>query len=361
LTAMPGITEAFAAALMAVGLFGMPFFLALSMGFILAAVSPAVVVGGMFDLQSRGYGVAKGIPSLVVAAASFDDVVAISGFSMCIGLAIGGGNIVLEALHGPINIVAGTLLGAFGAGILSLTKFWDNHQKRSVVLLLLGVIVTFGSKMLHFGGAGALASLMMAAGASQLWARGFGGSLSSGPDEHAAHEVEEDLCRVWRIASEPLLFSVIGSALDFGAIKASTIPKAVAVIVGGVIVRSLAAFFATYGAGLSTKERVFIALAWMPKATVQAALGSVPLDLAKATLTREDDPEKYDTYVEYGTDILTTAVFSILLTAPVGLIVIQKLGPRWLEQSTIVMEQQPELRKVASDATECENEPMKVS
>jgi len=357
LTAMPGITEAFAVAVMAVGLFHMPFFLALSMGFILAAVSPAVVVGGMFDLQSRGYGVAKGIPSLVVAAASFDDVVAISGFSMCIGLAIsGGGNMVLEALHGPINIVAGTLVGGICAVILSMTRFWDSHYKRSVVLLLLGVIVTFSSKKLHFAGAGALAALVMAAGASQLWARGFGGGLSLGPDGQSAHDVEADLCRIWRVASEPLLFSVIGSALDFGAIKEATIPKAVALIIGGVVVRCLVAVFATYGAGLSMRDRIFIALAWMPKATVQAALGSVPLDLAKATLNREDDPAKYDAYVEYGTDILTTAVFSILLTAPVGLIVIQKLGPRWLEQGADFAEPNLELRNAASSNAEGEVE-----
>ena len=82
LTCMPGIFEALAVAGAASWIFGMPFALAVSAGFILAAVSPAVVVVGMFNLQQRGYGVAKGIPSLVVAAASFDDVVAISGFSM---------------------------------------------------------------------------------------------------------------------------------------------------------------------------------------------------------------------------------------------------------------------------------------
>jgi len=104
------------------------------------------------------------------------------------------------------------------------------------------------------------------------------------------------------------------------------------------------------------RDRIFIALAWMPKATVQAALGSVPLDLAKATLNREDDPAKYDAYVEYGTDILTTAVFSILLTAPVGLIVIQKLGPRWLEQGADFAEPNLELRNAASSNAEGEVE-----
>jgi len=110
------------------------------------------------------------------------------------------------------------------------------------------------------------------------------------------------------------------------------VPKALGVIVGAVVVRCTVALLATFGAGLSTKERVFIALAWMPKATVQAALGSVPLDMIQNTLNRQDDPAKYDEYTQHGLDILTVAVFSILATAPIGLVVIQQLGPRWLEK-----------------------------
>jgi len=331
LTVMPGVTEALCVAGTAHLIFGMPFALALALGFILGAVSPAVVVGGMFDLQARGFGVKKGVPSLVVAAASFDDVVAISGFSMCIGLAVGHGDIVMEALHGPINIIAGIGFGLLGALIACMTKIWDKTWKRSAIILALGVVFTFLAKTLHYAGAGALASLVMAALASQFWQHGIGGRLSSGADEHMPHEVELDLAKVWRTFAEPLLFSVIGAALDFGSIEMATIPKGIAVVITGVVLRTVAAFFATLGAGLNFKERLFIALAWMPKATVQAALGSVPLDLIKSELNREEDPSKYDEYTQYGSDILTTAVFAILITAPVGLIVIQQLGPRWLE------------------------------
>ena len=88
LTCMPGISEAIVAGVVAHGLFGMPLTLSFALGFILAAVSPAVVVIGMFDLGRRGYGINKGIPSLIVAAASFDDVVAISGYSIFIGLSL---------------------------------------------------------------------------------------------------------------------------------------------------------------------------------------------------------------------------------------------------------------------------------
>lgn len=335
LTVMPGVSEAFTAAGLGCIMFDMPFFLALATGFILAAVSPAVVVGGMFDLQHRGYGVAKGIPSLVVAAASFDDVVAISGFSMCIGVAIdNGGSLLAQALHGPLEIVSGVSFGLLGALIMTATKLWNQKWKRTAGVLLLAVTFTFGAKKAHLSGAGALASLVLAAASSQFWLLGVGtkAGVAVGVLEDASHEVEEDLCLLWRLVSEPLLFGVIGAALDFSAIDSSVIPKSLGVIAGGVLIRCVAATFATFGAGLSWKERIFIALAWLPKATVQAALCSVPLDLATDTLKREDDPAKYDRYQQYGNEILATAVFSILLTAPIGLVVIQQLGPRWLEK-----------------------------
>jgi len=330
LTVMPGVTEALTVSGVACLMFkGMPWPLALALGFILGAVSPAVVVGGMFDLQARGYGVKKGVPSLVVAAASFDDVVAISGFSMCIGLAVGHGNIVVEALHGPVNIIAGIGCGLGGALLACMTKIWNRTWKRSAVVLVLGVIFTFLATYLHYAGAGALASLVMAAVSSQFWQRGFGGKFSTGPDDHFPHEVEMDLAKIWRTLAEPLLFSVIGAALDFHKLDFSMIPKGVLVVISGVVLRTTAAYFATFGAGLCFKERLFIALAWMPKATVQAALGSLPLNLIEAK--DFDNKEEREEMLEFGQAILTTAVFSILITAPIGLIVIQQLGPRWLE------------------------------
>jgi len=172
----------------------------------------------------------------------------------------------------------------------------------------------------------------MAAMANVLWKKGGGGKFSLGPDQHAAHLVEKDLCKIWTMAAEPLLFSVIGAALDFKQIEPGTIPKAIAVILGALVIRIVVAYISTCGAGLTSKERLFIALAWMPKATVQAALGPVPLDMMRNAFDRSEDPEKWDRNQQLGVDILTTAVFAILITAPIGLLVIQYLGPVWLEQ-----------------------------
>ena len=122
LTCIPGIVEAIISGLLAVLIFGFPFWLGLSLGFILAAVSPALVVVGMLKLQHKGYGVSKGIPSLVIAAASFDDIVAITGFSFFIGLAIQSDHSTLlhSALHGPLSVIIGVGIGVLGGTLLSM-------------------------------------------------------------------------------------------------------------------------------------------------------------------------------------------------------------------------------------------------
>jgi hypothetical protein len=145
LTVCPGLVEAMVVAGVSTQIFGMPFPLAASLGFILAAVSPAVVVGGMFNLQKLGYGVAKGIPSLVVAAASFDDVVAISGYSMCIGAAIstGHGNTTMSALEGPINIIAGVVVGALGGAVCGMTRLFNTKAKRTLICVSMGLFLMY--------------------------------------------------------------------------------------------------------------------------------------------------------------------------------------------------------------------------
>jgi NhaP-type Na+/H+ and K+/H+ antiporters len=122
LTLIPGVVEALASGLMAVVTFGMPIWLGLSLGFILAAVSPAVVVTSMLDLQHKGYGAQKGIPSLIIAAASFDDIVAIGGFSICIGMAIHrhDTSLISSALHGPFSVIYGILIGIIAGGVMSV-------------------------------------------------------------------------------------------------------------------------------------------------------------------------------------------------------------------------------------------------
>jgi NhaP-type Na+/H+ or K+/H+ antiporter len=330
LTVLPGVCEAFTVAGANAVIFGMPFALALSGGFVLAAVSPAVVVSGMFDLQSRGYGVAKGIPSLIVAAASFDDVVAISGFSMCIGVAINTGeDPVLGALHGPINVIGGLSLGYLGGHLCGCNRIWNTPGKRSAIMIATGLMFMFAANELHFTGGGAMAGLVTGVFASMAWQSGKMGFLSSGPSAHSHHEVEHTIAKLWNYVAQPILFGVIGVSVNFREIDADIIPLGIAVVLIGAVVRVPIAYFVTQGKDLTPIERAFIGLSWIPKATVQAALGSVPLDIIRETYN-EDDPD-FEKYERYGNAILVTAVMSILVTAPIGLVAISVLGPRWLD------------------------------
>ena len=154
LTVCPGVMEALSVMVVAKVLFSMKPILGLSLGFILAAVSPAVVVGAMFDLKKKGYGVKQNIPVLVVAAASMDDVVAISGFSIAIAFAIPSKvatttTTVLNAIHGPLTIGVGFGMGIVCGNIAAMTQVWDKHWKRVAIVALQGFLLAFAAKHLE--------------------------------------------------------------------------------------------------------------------------------------------------------------------------------------------------------------------
>jgi len=331
LTVLPGLSEALALGIMGNLVFGMPFFLSLSMGFIIGAVSPAVVVTGMFDLQNKGYGSEQGIPSLVVAAASMDDVVAISGFSMASGLAFStsGTGWILGALDGPITGFFGVLAGVTASLALRLTTKAIKTEFPEVTMLAFGLIMVYGMKWVGFSGSGFLGGLVMNAVTSFYWKQ----ENNHATQKRCLHFQEY----IWSWISEPLLFAIVGQSFDFRLMELSTVPKScLCVIVCVVFVRIPMAYFAlTYPRSnehkvtdLDFKERCFVALCWMPKATVQAALGSVPLEMIHDHIHKG----ALEQYNEWGQEILTTAILSILITAPIGLFVIRILGHKWLRQ-----------------------------
>lgn len=365
LTVLPGVSEALAVGVVARWVFELPFVLALALGFILAAVSPAVVVVGMFDLHNRGYGVAKGIPSIVVAAASMDDVVAMLGFSVCIGLAGGAGNIYQKALAGPAAVVAGALYGCAAGALLGATKLWDADWKLTAATLVLGLLPMFVAERLHAHGGGAIGALLVGVVGSWAWRRrqpawlaagaereallheeaDLGAALgtpdgdarvaadrlrevgkklnaigrSDADDAHKSHLVEANIGLLWTWLAQPLLFGAIGTELNFHRMAPAVAGRALLVVGVGLLVRIPAAYVAVhFDDRLKFREKAFVALAWLPKATVQAALASVPAEVV-------DDRRR-------GEAILTTAVLAILATAPLGSLFIQRFGPRWLER-----------------------------
>jgi NhaP-type Na+/H+ or K+/H+ antiporter len=162
LTVLPGVSEAIVAGLCATIIFNMTVPLGMCLGFILGAVSPAVVVLGMFKLQSEGFGVFKGIPSLVVAAASFDDVVAITGYTIFKSFALGGGgSMAATVLHGPAEVIGGCLAGGVAGLLCGCTRLWNKRWKRSAVVMTLGLFMMFLARYVESGGGGAMAALAM--------------------------------------------------------------------------------------------------------------------------------------------------------------------------------------------------------
>ena len=211
------------------------------------------------------------------------------------------------------------------------------------IIFACGLAVMYFAVYFHYNSMGALGALVIGLTAARCWGDGRMGSLSLAPNHHFPHEVEHDVARVWRLVAAPLLFAVIGASIDFSEIAGSTIPKAIIVIICGVTLRCITAVVVTWGADLSVKERVFIGLSWIPKATVQAALGSIPLTLIEENMSADDD--NYHEYEEWGKAILVTAVFAILITAPIGVICIDYFGPRWLDQEVHLDEDEEQHKK----------------
>jgi len=312
----PCLTEAATVAVTAHLLLGMPWLWSFQLGFILGAVSPAVVVPSMLQLQNDGYGVNEGIPTMVMAASSCDDVLAISMFGVFLGIAFSEGDVYFNIFRGPLEILIGIVGGIlFGMVLWYLPWRKSNHAaaNRSVFLLVCGLVFLFGSNEIKFPGAGALGVLALAATASYGWG------------ETAKQPVEKVFGVLWTIF-QPLLFGLIGAEVGIEYLDGNLVGKAIGTLVIGLILRTIVTYIAVLGNNMSLKERFFCTIAWLPKATVQAAIGSIPLDRARALGFQGKQEE------EVGIQILTIAVIAILITAPIGAIGISLTGPRWLKK-----------------------------
>ncbi|XP_012372928.2 sodium/hydrogen exchanger 9B2 isoform X2 [Octodon degus] len=309
----PCTVEACVAAVLAHFLMGLPWQWGFILGFVLGAVSPAVVVPSMLLLQEGGYGVEKGVPTLLMAAGSFDDILAITGFNTCLGIAFSTGSTMFNVFRGVLEVVigvaAGVLLGLF-------IRYFPSRDQAPLVLsrasLLLGfsMLAVFSSVRFGIPGSGGLCTLVTA------FLAGLGWSDEKG-------EVEKIVAVAWDIF-QPLLFGLIGMEVSVASLQPDTVGFCVATLGAAVLIRIVTTFLMVCFAGFNIKEKLFISFAWLPKATVQAAIGSVALDTARSHA--EEQLERY------GMDVLTVAFLSILITAPIGSILIGLLGPRFLQK-----------------------------
>ncbi|XP_029452883.1 sodium/hydrogen exchanger 9B2 isoform X2 [Rhinatrema bivittatum] len=311
----PCAIESCSAAVISHFLMGLPWAWAFMLGFVLGAVSPAVVVPSMLILQKAGYGVDKGIPTLLMAAGSFDDILAITGFNTCLGMAFSSGSTINNVIRGVLEVVmgvaAGIILGFFVRYFPSKDQV-NIKWKRAYLILGLSVFAVFGSLFFGFPGSGGLCTLVLAFLAGIGWA----GEKSA---------VEDIVAVGWDIF-QPLLFGLIGAEISITSLRPETVGLCVATLGIALTVRICVTFVMVCCAGFNLKEKIFISLAWIPKATVQAAIGSLALDAARS---REDQQLE-----DFGMDVLTVAFLAILITAPIGALIIGLTGPRMLQMAS---------------------------
>ncbi|KAL1023498.1 hypothetical protein UPYG_G00041530 [Umbra pygmaea] len=309
----PCMIEACTVAIISHFLMGLPWIWGFILGFVLGAVSPAVVVPSMLLLQKDGYGLEQGIPTLLMAAGSFDDILAITGFTTCLGMAFATGSMWYNMLRGVLEVGGGIVAGVLLGFLLRYFPSKDQDKiviKRSFLLLGLSVFAIFGSNVAGFPGSGGLCTLVLS------FLAGLGWRKSKVP-------VEDIVAVAWELF-QPLLFGLIGAEIRISQLDTNTVGLGIASLVIGLLLRVSFTFVCVLCAGFNFKEKLFITLAWLPKATVQAAIGSTALDMAR--IKEDKEMEKY------GMDVLTVAVLAILITAPIGALVIGLTGPLLLQK-----------------------------
>lgn len=339
----PCLVETLVVAVASHLLLDFPWLWGFMLGFVLAAVSPAVVVPCLLQLQERGYGVDKGIPTLVIAAASVDDVLAISGFTILLGITFKpDADLVSIIFQGPLEALVGLLFGtAYGALVAFLparppqsngvdpkddSALDGSYDLLRVVFLFSGgLIALFGSQRVDLPGAGALAVLVMAFVAGFGWRK-----LGCWADEDGDNAVSRHLKGMWFVF-QPILFGLIGTEIQISKLDPATVGYGLLVLVVALSVRVVVTFFVVLGGGLTTKERLFVALAWLPKATVQAAIGGVAFD---AATKMDPENENRELFLQLGVMVLTIAVLVILITAPIGAVAIMLSAPKLLKKTS---------------------------
>ncbi len=305
MSCLPAIFEIVAVVLVAPVLLDISYTEAAILGSILAAVSPAVVVPLMINFIDRGRGAKKGIPTLILGASAVDDVFVIVLFTIFMDM-YGPGDISIwsHLADIPVSIGLGTVAGLIAGYILYrlFTRFDWRPPKRTLVVLGVSIgLVWLESRVDEWVPVASLLGVM---------AIGFIILEKSKP---IAHLISQELKKLW-IAAELLLFVLVGAQVDIDVAWDAGL-AGTAIIFIGLTARSAGTWISLLGTNLNQKEKLFSVVAYIPKATVQAAIGAVPLAAG----------------VGAGEEILAVAVLSILITAPIGAIGIMVMGERILD------------------------------
>ncbi|OKZ67193.1 MAG: potassium transporter [Clostridium sp. 42_12] len=269
------------------------------MGAVLGAVSPAVVVPRMVGLMEKKYGTKKAIPQMILAGASCDDIFVIVLFTTFLSMAQGGSAHVMDFVNIPISIVLGVLLGAV-VGYALYLFFETAYARKHCVRNSMKVIIVLGFSFLLIAIEGWLEGKVSVSGLLAVVSMAC--VLKFKSTEFVSKRLSEKFGKLW-LAAEVVLFVLVGAAVDIRYTLSAGL-AAVLMIAVALVCRAVGVFLCVTGTQLSWKERIFCVIAYLPKATVQAAIGSVPLSAG----------------LPCGKIILSVAVLAIIITAPIGAI-----------------------------------------
>ena len=302
---VPACVEIIGTVLLAPLLLGISTLEAAVMGSVLAAVSPAVIVPRMIRLMEEGYGVDKGIPQLILAGASVDDVFVIIIFTAFTSLASTGELSPVSILQIPVSIVLGIVAGVI-VGMVLVKFFRTFHMRDSVKLL---IILSFSFLLIELQNQ--LEGIVPFSGLLAIMSLGI---VIKRKYDILAKRLSGKYNKLW-VAAEIFLFVLVGATVDLKYAAVAGV-SAVLLVAGALVFRMIGVALCLIKTDLSRKERLFCMVAYVPKATVQAAIGAIPLTMG----------------LSCGQIVLTIAVLSILITAPFGAICIDNLYKKLLEK-----------------------------
>ena len=303
MSCIPCLFEGFTIMMVTHLLLGFPLPICGTLGFIIAAVSPAVVVPEMLSLKEKNLGKEREIPTLILAGASIDDIFAITLFSSFLSLSLGKNvNIYKEFLKIPLSIIIGIVLGGV-IGII-LVKFFKKYHirdtRKAIIFLMVGIIFHQLETLNIFPIASLLGIMTM-------------GFIILEKYPILAKRLSTKFNKIW-VFSEIILFVLIGAAVNIEVIFSSSSVGVIIVLIG-LIGRMLGVGVSLFSSNLNKKERLFCGLSYIPKATVQAAISGIPLAMG----------------VPHGEILLAIGVLSIIISVPIGVIGIRMGQTRLLK------------------------------
>lgn len=281
------------------------------MGAVLAAVSPAVVVPRMVMLMEQKYGTKKAIPQMIMAGASCDDIFVIVLFTTFLSMAQGGSAHIMDFVNIPVSIVLGILLGIV-FGLILYLFFETSYAHKHCVRNSMKVIIVLGCSFLLVSIEGWLENKISVSGLLAMVSMAC--TLKMKSTAFVSKRLSEKFGKLW-IAAEVVLFVLVGAAVDIRYTLSAGV-SALLMIIVALLFRTVGVLICTAKTNLTAKERAFCVIAYLPKATVQAAIGSVPLAAGLGC----------------GNIVLSVAVLAIVVTAPLGAIGIDNTYKRWLEK-----------------------------